>query len=192
MTIIPAARPKMTRDEAQKLLAAYGVSAPAILAQRGYFRDSMGVKGKNDRNKYDDAIAVITPRLYQTFNANTDPSRAGGRLAVLQPGAWQFARGMHHASSANGYPCLVQAGPVTVLRDNGVRETQKANPATLGPGGYPPYIHIHRGGFNVTSSEGCQTLHPNQWREFFELVCGEMEFYELDEITYVLTVREDE
>lgn len=181
----------MQRVAALSYLAAAGVKAPALLGRRGYYRDSMGVKGRNDRGEYDDAIAVVTPRLFVTFNANTDPSRTGGRLAVLQPGVWPYAKGMHHASSANGYPCLVQAGPVTVLRDNGVRETQKADASQLGPGGYPPYIHIHRGGYNLTSSEGCQTIHPDQWDEFLGLAFGEMEFYELDEIPYVLTVNED-
>lgn len=179
MSIVPSSRPQMTRGTAHGFLAAYGVRPPAILGRRAYYRDSMGRAGVNERNLYDDLIAVVTPRLYVTFNANTDPSRQGGRLAVLQPGAWPYKQGMHHPSSANGYPCLVQAGPVTVLRDNGVRETGEF------------YIHIHRGGFNLTSSEGCQTIHPDQWSEFYELVCGEMEFYELDEIPYVLTVNED-
>lgn len=180
MSIVPPARPELTRRAALSLLAAYGVKTPAILGRRGYYRDSMGKPRVNDRGIYDDAIAVVSPRLYQTFNANTDPSRQGGRLAVLQPGAWQYKQGMHHPSSADGYPCLVQAGPVTVLRDNGVKETGEF------------YIHIHRGGYNLTSSEGCQTLHPAQWREFYELVCGEMEFYELEEIPYVLTARSDD
>lgn len=179
MSIIPSARPGMPRARAAELLVAHGITGPAILGRRGYFRDSMGRPGKNDRGMYDDAIVVLTSRLYQTFNANTDPSRSGGRLAVLQPGVWPYKQGMHHPSNPNGYPCLVQAGPVTVLRDNGVKETGEF------------YIHIHKGGFNLTSSEGCQTIHPAQWDEFFGLVCGEMEFYGLSEIPYVLTVYED-
>lgn len=180
MSIVPSKRPEMPRSGALSILAAYGVKPPVILGRRGYYRDTMGMPGQNDRGLYDDMIAVVTPRLYVTFNANTDPSRQGGRLAVLQPGAWEYKQGMHHPSNPNGYPCLVQAGSVTVLRDNGVKESGEF------------YIHIHKGGFNLTSSEGCQTIHPSQWTEFYELVCGEMEFYELEEITYCLTVREDE
>jgi lysozyme len=166
--------------DATKLLAAYGVTGPVILGQRGYYRDSMGVAGKNDRGMYDDMIAILTPRTYRTFNANTDPSTQGGRLAVLQPGAWEFQKGIHHPGTPHGYPCLVQAGPVTVLRDNGVRETGEF------------YIHIHHGGYNETESAGCQTIHPDQWKEFYSTICSEMDFYDLSRITYVLTVREDE
>lgn len=177
MSIVPNSRPQMDRRTAEGLLSAHGVKAPAIIGRRGYYRDTMGVPGKNDRGLYDDAIMVVSSRLYKTFNANTDPSRSGGRLAVLQPGVWQYKQGMHHPSNPNGYPCLVQAAPVTVLRDNGVKETGEF------------YIHIHHGGYNLTSSEGCQTIHPDQWDEFFHLACGEMEFYELEEIPYVLTVN---
>ncbi len=179
MSITPSSRPGMDVVDATKLLAAYGVTAPAILGQRGYYRDTMGVVGKNDRGMYDDMIAILTPRTYRTFNANTDPSSSGGRLAVLQPGAWEFQKGIHHPGTPHGYPCLVQAGPVTVLRDNGIRETGEF------------YIHIHHGGYNETESAGCQTIHPDQWKEFYELACSELEFYDLSRITYVLTVRED-
>lgn len=189
---LPAARPQMDIAIATGLVKAYGVIRPAILAQRGYMRDSMGVKGKNDRGMYDDMIAVVTPRIYRTFNANTDPQQpdTDTRQASLAPGVWDFKRGIHHASSPHGYPCFVQAGPVTVIRDNGLKETATTK-EPLGPGGYPPYIHIHRGGYNETLSAGCQTLHPDQWKEFYDLVCREMDFYNLTEIEYVLNVRED-
>jgi hypothetical protein len=177
--IVPSSRPQLDVVDATKLLAACGVTGPAILAQRGYYRDSMGVAGKNDRGIFDDMIAIVTPRTYRTFNANTDPSSTGGRLAVLQPGAWEFQKGTHHPGTPAAYPCLVQAGPVTVLRDNGVKETGEF------------YIHVHHGGLNTTTSEGCQTIYLPQWREFYSTICNEMDFYDLSRITYVLTVRED-
>lgn len=179
--ITPAARPQMDIAIATNLVKAYGVIRPAILAQRGYMRDSMGVKGKNDRGLYDDMIAIVTPRIYRTFNANTDPQKpdTGTRLATLAPGVWDFRRGIHHPGTPKAYPCLVQDGPVRVLRDNGVKEDGEF------------YIQIHHGGFNETLSEGCQTIHPEQWQEFYDVVCREMDFFKLDRIEYVLTVRED-
>jgi hypothetical protein len=176
--VVPSSRPQISRAEATKLLAAYGVTPPALLGIRGYYRDTMGKKGENDRGIFDDAILIVTPRLFKTFNGNTDPSAQGGRLAVLQPGAWDFKRGIHHPGTPKAYPCLVQAGPVTVLRDNGVKESGEF------------YIHVHHAGFNTTTSEGCQTIYMGQWDEFKGDTWSEMDFYELDEITYVLTVNE--
>jgi hypothetical protein len=178
--VVPAARPQLSIVDARKLLAAFGVTdQTVIIGQRGYYRDTMGRPGKNDRGIFDDAFMVLSPRVFRTFNGNTDPSAFGGRLAVLQPGVWDFQLGTHHPASPQAYPCLVQAGPVAVLRDNGVRESGEF------------YIHIHHAGFNTTTSAGCQTIYRPQWDEFFELVKGEMEFYRLAHIPYVLTVRED-
>jgi lysozyme len=179
--VLPGARPQLPREAAEKLLAAYGIAIDrcVILGERGYFRDTMGEKGKNDRGIFDDALVIISPRTYRTFNGNTDPSTKGGRLAVLQPGAWQMKRGIHHPGTPGAYKCLVQAGPVTVLRDNGVKETGEF------------YIHVHHAGFNTTTSAGCQTVYMGQWDEFRDLYEAEMDFYKQDEITYVLTVNED-
>lgn len=179
--ILPAARPRITHEEALKIIAAYGVTVDraVVLGIRGYYSDTMGIPGQNDRGMFDDALIIVSPRLYQTFNGNTDPSETGGRLAVLQPGAWPMKQGIHHPGTPGAYRCLVQAGPVTVLRDNGVKESGEF------------YIHVHHAGFNTTTSAGCQTVYRGQWDEFIELYEREMAFYEQEEITYVLTAAEE-
>lgn len=180
--IVPAARPQLSIVDARKLLAAHGVTdQTVIIGQRGYYRDSMGEKGKNDRGLFDDAITVLSPRVFRTFNGNTDPSApdTGTRLATLQPGVWDFKLGLHHPGTSKEYPCLVQAGPVTVLRDNGVKESGEF------------YIHIHHAGLYTTTSAGCQTVYLPQWPEFFQLVKSEMAFYKLATIPYLLAVREE-
>jgi hypothetical protein len=179
--VVPASRPKLSIVDARKIIAAYGVTESVlILGIRGYYRDTMGKPGQNDRGQFDDAFIVLSPRVFRTFNGNTDPSAqdTGTRLATLAPGVWDFKLGTHHPGTPKAYPCLVQAGPVTVLRDNGVKETGEF------------YIHIHHGGLNTTTSEGCQTIYLEQWPEFYELVKGEIEFYGLREIPYVLSVQE--
>lgn len=177
--VVPANRPQLSIVDARKLLAALGViDQTVIIGIRGFF----DADKKNRRGWFDDAFIVLSPRVFRTFNGNTDPSDpdTGTRLATLQPGVWDFKLGTHHPGTPNAYPCLVQAGPVTVRRDNGVRETGEF------------YIHIHHGGVNTTTSEGCQTIYRPQYDEFYALVKGEMEFYGLATIPYALAVQEDE
>lgn len=188
-SIVPPQRPDLTREAAEAMLAQAGFRGTlALLGRRGYYRDTMGVVGENDRGLYDDAIALVAPKHFAAWNASTDPSRRGGRLAVLQPGIWTYKRGIHHPGTPSAYPCLVQAGPVTVLRDNGVLETGSPHDPD-GPSGRPPYIHIHRGGYTTTGSEGCQTIHPEQWHLAFAAIADAMEAAHVSTIPYVLTVR---
>lgn len=185
MSLLPTARPEMTREGANNLLAAVMLEPDslAVIGRRGYYRDSMGKPGVNERGIYDDAIAVISPRVFRTFNANTDPSRYRPGIATLAVGVWRYRLGIHNISkdpvTHPHYPALVQAAPVTVTRDGGARES-----------GYFG-INIHCGGHNTTSSEGCQTICPDQWEEFIDLVTAEIHHAGVEWLPYVLTVRED-
>lgn len=172
---IPAIRPRMSKAELLAAIArVHGEAAMRHLVEggvfvvgvRGYYRDTMGAVGKNDRAMYDDALFIVAPDAFAAFNANTDPSgyRAGRGtgaekgMASLNPGIWRVHRLDLHKGQ---YLALCQrAGPVTVTRD-----------------GTPPYsetggfgINIHKGGFNGTSSEGCQTVAPVQWPAFIAMV----------------------
>ncbi len=167
--MLPATKPRLSQTELHAKVDRLGLDRsqhPFFVAGiRGYYRDTLGVRGINDRGIYDDALFLSSPFGYATWNANTDPSRvrkgsgtgAGKGMAVLKPGLWFAHRfGLHRGQ----YLALVQSGgPVTVLRD-----------------GDPPYpdtglfgINIHRGGWSTTSSLGCQTVHPAQWPAFIAL-----------------------
>lgn len=166
MTLAPASRPRLTRAELHAAIARFGIDRRAhpllVIGVRGYYADTMGAPGRNDRGLYDDAIFIDAPEATIAFNANTDPSRvrkgkgtgAGKGMASLKPGLWKVYRFDLHKGQ---YQALCQrAGPVTVMRD-----------------GDPPYadtgmfgINIHRGGNTTTSSEGCQTIPPGQWPSF--------------------------
>lgn len=179
--IIPAKRPELTQAKAREHLTRAGChDAVALLGIRGYYRDTMGSPGVNDRGLYDDTIAVVTPTAFAAFNANTDPSRyrkghgisASKGMASLDTGVWPYRIGRHKML----YTALVQAGPVTVTRD-----------------GDPPYkdtgyfgINVHRGGVNGTSSLGCNTIPPAQWGAFIALVQSEMKRHNVATIPYVL------
>ena len=140
---------------------------PCIVGIRGYYKDEMGKKGVNDRGIYDDAIYIVETNLAFAFNGNTDPSRHGTNhkigkgLAALKAGTYEYKIGIHGLSreKSKQYEALVQEEPVIVKRD--VTETE--HKGFFG-------INIHKGGFNTTSSEGCQTIHPSQWDEFMTLV----------------------
>ena len=71
-----------------------------VVGVRGYYRDTMGAPGVNDRGIYDEAIFLHTPSATVAFNGNTDPSRVkkgsgtGARkgMASLNPGVWKVHR----------------------------------------------------------------------------------------------------
>lgn len=180
LPIVPASRPKLEHADALTLIGAAGVPVIqcALLGIRGYYRDTMGAPGVNDRGLYDDAIMVVADSTYATFNANTDPSVTRKGVAVLDTGVWLYKRGLHGITRGNPYPAFVQAGEVAVSRDAANRER-----GWFG-------INIHRGGRTTTSSIGCQTIWPEQWPAFYALATAEMQRRGQTTIKYVL-INED-
>jgi len=176
-TMLPAAKPRMSSAELDAQLAPFHIDRTKypmlVVGVRGYYRDTMGAPGVNDRGIYDDAIFLYTPSVLAAYNGNTDPSRvkkgrgtgAAKGMASLNPGAYF----VHRFDLHNGkYLALCQrAGDVTVTRD-----------------GDPPYadtgafgINIHKGGYTGTSSLGCQTIHPDQWDSFITLAQDQAKRY---------------
>lgn len=157
--MLPSGKPQLKVDDAIQLLTSFDVASSAVklLGIRGYFKQTMGNANKNDIGIYDDAMFIIAPnKLMLSYNANTDPSRSFPGVAVLKPGGpYLYKIGMHNMK--NPYKALRQFGRVTVLRDG------KENTDTPAA---PFYIDIHKGGYNTTSSLGCQTIHPDQWMDF--------------------------
>lgn len=163
---VPSTRPRLSFGELANRVAPLGLRVDQdpvfVVGIRGYYRNSMGAPHVNDRGIYDDAIFLASRSFFGAYNANTDPStRRPGHgfgnakgMARLQPGLWRVHRFDKHKGQ---YLALCQrGGPVDVMRD-----------------GTPDYPHrgmfginIHRGGVNTTSSLGCQTLHPDQWKSF--------------------------
>lgn len=155
-------KPQIKREKIESIIKKNKLSLAKekviLVGIRGYFRDTMGAKGKNDIGIFDDGFAWIDETDFATFNGNTDPSRHYKRVATLADGIWRYKKGPHGISRGNPYPAFRQAADVTVLRFlDGVHwETDTGQFA----------INIHRGGANTTSSAGCQTLPPAQWDAF--------------------------
>lgn len=175
--------PTLTKDQAIEFCRNHFpqvTNALIVFGIRGYFDP-----GANKRGIYDDAIGYISDSAYGVFPANCDPSIVRPEIAVLQPGVWLYSEGLHglhHITNSKedqarlvqlqktrmdipGYTAcywaLRQSGDVTVVRD-GHKE-----PYTDTPPRPRMWIDIHRGGYNTTSSEGCQTIHPDYWDAFY-------------------------
>jgi lysozyme len=168
---MPGAKPQMSREDVLAKISVHGIDRAKhpllVIGIRGYYRDTMGAPGVNDRGMYDDALFIDSPDVFAAYNGNTDPSKyrpgegtadATKGIASLLAGAWF----VHRFDKHNGqYLALCQrAGKVTVIRD-GKKEDYK-DTGNFG-------INIHRGSYHGTSSLGCQTLHPDQWDSFIAL-----------------------
>lgn len=186
-------RPSLTREEAIAmavgiqdtvfLLGIRGFYAPAQENKRGIYDDAIflitpteciGFNANTDPSITRKGIAVLQPGTYKYkqglhgIRHFDDITRSLGKAKRDEVEAWLIANvGKDHEplKHKNGdriilpYWAFRQAGPVTVLRDgNSIPET-KIDPAAW------PWIDIHKGGYNSTSSEGCQTIHPDQWPE---------------------------
>lgn len=171
-------KPKLTHSELMELIShdgpPEGFYPVYIVGIRGYYKNSMGAPGKNDRGIYDDAIFVVSGDESYAFNGNIDPStyREGvgfdaiKGIASTKPGKYYCWKLDYHR---NKYLALCQRlGSITVIRD-----------------GKPPYeqtskylgINSHRGGKTNTHSLGCWTVPPDQYDEYITRVCAEMRLH---------------
>jgi hypothetical protein len=198
--VVPPRVPAISRDQAIAFLADAGlpsIDKAVLMGRRGFFVD-MGAPG-NDFGIYDDGIVLISPTAFVTYNANTDPSIKRPRVAILQPGRWTYQLGTHNRSKPvdKQYRALIQAGEVIVFRPN--TETTAADTSDdslgrhLGDGRWRGWFgcNIHRGGFNTTGSEGCQTIYKPQWDAFLSQTEMEMKRYNQKTIEYFLTTESD-
>ncbi|MBE2284435.1 MAG: caspase family protein [Prosthecobacter sp.] len=170
---VPGSRPRLSQQDLAAKLANINLDRQKhpliIVGIRGYYLDTMGKPGVNDRGIYDDAIFIDSADGFASYNGNTDPSkrREGSGtgslkgMAKLKAGAW-FAHKFDTHGGSVPHPAICQRlGDVTVIRD-GKNGQDYEDTGSFG-------INIHKGGYNGTSSEGCQTIHPDQWGSFYAL-----------------------
>lgn len=174
--MIPKSRPKKSKEECLELIHKAGITDSVVLIGiRGYYSETFPPSG-NQRGIYDDAMFVISPECYVSFNANTDPSRFRKGIASLKPGVHRYRKGNHGISRGPGYPALRPATSgerLPVTRD-GIGDDMGVA------------INIHKGGRGTTSSEGCQTIPPSQWDAFINLVYEQMDRYKQKTCPYLL------
>ena len=114
-------KPQVKKSVIDKILKEKGIDVKKypmlIIGIRGYFVNTMGEKGKNDRGIYDDALIIYTPNVYATFNGNVDPSVQfkTGR-AILKKGFYLAHKFDTHRGATTQYPAICQRlAPVTVI-----------------------------------------------------------------------------
>jgi lysozyme len=183
MSAIPNSKPKMTLQDALKELSAFGLDEypVKVLGIRGYYKSTMGNPLKNDVGIYDDAMFIISPDMYASFNANTDPSVTRQGIATLvAPQVVFYKVGIHGISGKNPREAFRQASfGIQVVRD-GKDGIVKDSPAS------PFWINIHDGGMNTTSSEGCQTIPKPQWASFRESLKDQLKRNKQTKFPYIL------
>ena len=185
MSKVPNSVPQMSQADVRKILKAKGIdrtkSIVTVLAVRGYYLDSMGKKGVNDRGIYDDACFIDSPTLFVSVNWNTDPSsyrKGSGKasskgMASLKCGIWDYKIGPHKGKS----PACRQAGNVTVIRDGKNGDYEDTGDFA---------INHHWGSSVGTSSAGCQTAPPKQWPSYINPLVAELKRYNQKTFKYVL------
>lgn len=181
--ILPPSRPRRDKDRIAQILNFFKDSDTllTIVFVRGYYLDSMGAAGRDDRNIYDDACFVATSdfTVFESYNANTNPSfiRRGGRnLAQLDLGVYRFYRGMHKRRYA-ALRAFPEGREMPVTRDG--------KPSTA------QYINIHKGSTSETVkdvvwSEGCLTLPDTQYGDFVMRVWTAMDRLKLETVRVIL------
>lgn len=157
--------PQLDEGKVRQILEANAVSQGkvAVVAIRGYYLDSMGKPGVNDRRIYDDAMFITWPDGIARFQANTDPNGyrkgqgtgSGKGMAMLKPGIHRYGKGKH-----KGRLAFRQCEVFTVIRDGNLPYEDKGWHA----------INLHSGGNTSTSSLGCQTLPASTWPTFRQLL----------------------
>lgn len=181
--MIPSKNPQLPLDTVRKIINRHSkqyleTDVVFLVGVRGYYLDTMGKGGKNDRGIYDDALFILTPTHFSSWNANTDPSVFRKGIASLVPGVHRYRMGNHGISKpGGGYPAFrpaTKGEQLPVTRDGIVSPT---------PG---IAINIHRGGNTTTSSEGCQTIPPKQWNAFYAALSGELKRHTQKTFPYIL------
>lgn len=181
---IPNSKPKMTKADVLKELANFpnlDDYPVKVLGIRGYYKTTMGNPLKNDRGIYDDAMFIVAPDMFASFNANTDPSiNRTGIATLVAPQIVFYVVGIHGISGKNPRQAFRQASfGIRVTRDDKEGEFKDSASA-------PFWIDIHDGGNYTTSSEGCQTIPKSQWPSFNESLKDQLKRNNQKKFPYIL------
>lgn len=153
----------------------HGKRRVAVVGVRGYVKQfTESTTGGNLVGKYDDAICIVTPTTSRTFLGNTDPTYivkdGQGRAQLTAPQVFDMAPGIHGKSKPAAEQriafCPVDgaAGGVSIVRYGA---DGKPGPVLNGQ-----HIgsNLHDGSIGTTGSLACQTVAPEDWPPFTEMM----------------------
>lgn len=162
MPVIPKSRPQKSKSEVEAILEPLLGTLPekkfplVAFGLRGYYADTFGVKGKNDRGQWDDAIGWLDRRTggFQIWNGNTDPTAKfkEGLGQIHAPQILYFRIGKH-----KGRPAFRQAATFLVDRDGANGPVKASIDCAFN-------WHDSLNPIKTTSSEGCQTMPKDQFK----------------------------
>ena len=180
MGIVPISRPQFKKEDAVKILEKYNLPQNQVylIAFRGYYSRTFPPVG-NNIGVYDDALIMISPDYYNTYNFNVDPSsEKTGRANVVSNQIIEFEIGIHNRSKAKSrqYKALIQ--------DEATFKIYRYNQGTKYEDSIG--INLHKGGYNTTSSLGCLTVYPDQWDSFIKDVEQQMNRYKQKKIQLII------
>lgn len=168
----------MNQEKAKALIDKSGLKDPVML---------IGIRSKK-RGVYDDTICIYAPGIYTEFRANVDPSRyRKGEGFGAKKGMASLALGVHIGCWFIGHhkkikPAVRQGKPVKVIRD-GITVDYPHTGMHM--------INFHPGGTSGTSSLGCQTFHPTDWKGFINLLISQLNKHKQKTISYILIPKEE-
>lgn len=194
--------PTFSREDAEKMARERGCTDQVMI---------IGFRAADSKyGEYDDTLALLTPDEYIEFKGNTLPSTWTPGIAKLMPGDYLYVMGLHGVNHFAQLPPIQRAevqtwlnahvgedhapitgyilpywafrqhGPVTVIRDGSNALETQTDPNQF------PFIDLHRGGWNGTSSAGCQTFFPDHWPDARAKGYAAMAKYDQHMITYAL------
>lgn len=191
-------KPVLTKEELSKY-------QPMTLVEKVWLLGIRGWSGENKIGVYDDAIFLITSESIEGFNANTDPSRLVPGVASLVPGIYFYKKGihgLHHLDLTDNHAqhtlavAMKNQTDISPLTYWAFRQDSDVKVTRMGSDGAQTdnasnrfWIDIHKGGYNTTSSAGCQTIHPDQWADLKIKGYTAMDKYSEDRIPYVLSLK---